>query len=146
MDFDREPRVRIQDFRTEEDLRKHEDGYNDKTKDMYDAMLTLILDHKKELQKIPAASSIESATIWAGKRGLRAGVQDFNGDGIPETVVYNKAGRPWIINGYKLKSSDYPIRNAFYSHFPDPEQRVGESMRSWVQDQAYSVKSDPNNP
>ena len=56
MDFeDREPRVRISDFRTVEDLRKHEEGYNDKTKDMHNAMLTLILDHKKELQKIPAA-------------------------------------------------------------------------------------------
>ena len=61
-------------------------------------MLTLILDHKKELQKIPAASSLSSATEWARKRGLRAGEQDFNGDGIPEVVVYNKAGNPWIIN------------------------------------------------
>ena len=130
MDFEeREPRVRIQDFRTEEDLRKHDEGYNDKTKDMYNAMLTLILDHKKELQKIPAASSLKSATIWARKRGLRAGEEDFNGDGVPETVVYNKAGRPFIINGYKLKASDYGIRNKFYTQFPDPEKRVGESMK-----------------
>ena len=49
MDFEeREPRVRITDFRTEDDLRKHEEeGFNDKSKDMYNAMLTLILDHKK---------------------------------------------------------------------------------------------------
>ena len=67
MDFeDREPQVRIQDFRTVDDLRKHnEEGFNDKTKDMYNAMLTLILDHKKELQKIPAASSLKSATVWS---------------------------------------------------------------------------------
>ena len=37
MDFqDREPRARISDFRIVEDLRKHnEEGFNDKTKDIY---------------------------------------------------------------------------------------------------------------
>ena len=69
-DFNVRPtRINIDDFCKEQDLRKHDDGdYNVKTKDMYDAMLTLILDHKKELQKIPAASSIESAQIWDRKR------------------------------------------------------------------------------
>ena len=143
---EREPRVRIDDFRRLDDERKHEDGYNDKSKDMYNAMLTLILDHKKELQKIPATSSLPSATIWARKRGLRAGTEDFNGDGIPEVVVYNKAGNPWIINGYKLKSSDYAQRNAFYTQFPDAESRVGESMKSWLQDRVYDIRDDPENP
>ena len=140
------PRVRIDDFRREEDLRERREGYNDKTKDMYDAMLTLILDHKKELQKIPAASSLKSAQIWARKRGLRAGEEDFNGDGIPETVVYNKAGQPFIINGYKLKASDYGIRNRFFNQFPTPEARVGESMKNWSQQMSYDVQDDPDNP
>ena len=143
---ERAPRVRIDDFRTEEDQRVRHEGYSDDTKDMYNAMLTLILDHKKELQKIPAASSLESATIWARKRGLRAGTEDFNGDGIKETVVYNRAGKPWIINGYKLKASDYPQRNAFYKQFPNPEDRAGESMKSWLQSQTYDIRVDENNP
>ena len=67
------PHVRLDDFRTLPDQREHRDGYSDDTKDMYNAMLTLILDHKKELQKIPAASSLASATVWDQKRGLRAG-------------------------------------------------------------------------
>ena len=62
---EREPRVRITDFRNNEDERKHDEGYNEDTKDMYNAMLTLILDHKKELQKIPACSSLALATVWA---------------------------------------------------------------------------------
>ena len=144
--MERAPRVRIDDFRRLDDERKHEDGYNDKSKDMYNAMLTLILDHKKELQKIPATSSLPSATIWARKRGLRAGTEDFNGDGIPEVVVINKAGNPWIINGYKLKSSDFAQRNEFFSKFPTAESRVGESMKSWLQDRVYDVRDDPNDP
>ena len=108
----------IEDLGTEEDLRTLNDGYTDNRKDMYNAMLNLILKHKVELQKIPATSAIESAKEWAGKRGLRAGTKDLDGDGKPETIVYNKAGKPWIINGYRLKASDYPIRNAFYTRFP----------------------------
>ena len=55
---EREPRIRIDDFRTEKDEREQHEGYNEKMKDMYNAMLSLILDHKKELQKISAASSL----------------------------------------------------------------------------------------
>ena len=43
---EREPRIRIDDFRTEKDLREQHEGYNEKTKDMYNAMLSLILDNK----------------------------------------------------------------------------------------------------
>ena len=113
---------------------------------MYNAMLNLILKHKVELQKIPATSALESATNWARKRGLRAGQQDLDGDGKPETVVYNKAGKPWIINGYRLKASDYPTRHAFYTAFPTAEDRAGENMKQWIQDQAYDIRVDPDNP
>ena len=61
-------------------------------------------------------------------------------------MVYNKAGRPFIINGYKLKASDYGIRNKFYSQFPRSEDRIGESMRKWTQEQAYDVDEDPDRP
>ena len=146
MAFNRRPDRQITDLRTEEDLRKLNDGYTDNRRDMYNAMLNLILKHKVELQKIPATSALESAQIWAAKRGLRAGEQDLDRDGHPETIVYNKAGKPWIINGYKLKASDYPTRRAFYSAFPTAEERAGERMSDWIIDQAYDVRVDPNNP
>ena len=137
---------RIEDFRTIEDQRTLNDGYTDNRKDMYNAMLNLILKHKVELQKIPATSAIESAKTWASKRGLRAGTQDLDGDGHPETIVYNKSGKPWIINGYRLKASDYPTRNAFYTAFPTAEARAGENMKEWIIDQAYDVKVNRDNP
>ena len=136
----------IEDLGREENLRTLNDGYTDNRKDMYNAMLNLILKHKVELQKIPATSAIESAKEWAGKRGLRAGTKDLDGDNRPETIVYNKAGKPWIINGYRLKASDYPIRNAFYTRFPTAEDRAGENMKEWIIDQAYDVREDPQNP
>ena len=136
----------IEDLGTEEDLRTLNDGYTENRKDMYNAMLNLILKHKVELQKIPATSAVESAKEWARKRGLRAGTKDLDGDGRPETIVYNKAGKPWIINGYRLKASDYPIRNAFYTRFPTAEDRAGENMKKWIQEEAYDVRVDPQNP
>ena len=42
----------ISDFRTIEDQRTLNDGYTDNRKDMYNAMLNLILKHKVELQKM----------------------------------------------------------------------------------------------
>ena len=137
----------ITDFRTLEDQRTLNDGYTDNRKDMYNAMLNLILKHKVELQKIPATSALESATIWAQKRGLRAGQEDLDKDGRPETIVYNKAGKPWIINGYRLKASDYPTRHAYYSAFPTAGDRAGElPMSDWIREQAYDIKVDDDNP
>ena len=78
----------ISDFRTIEDQRTLNDGYTDNRKDMYNAMLNLILKHKVELQKIPATSALESATNWARKRGLRAGQQDLDGDGTNQKPLF----------------------------------------------------------
>ena len=145
--FNRRPDRKIADFERIEDMRKpRPNGFTENREDMYNAMLNLILKHKVELQKIPAASSLASATNWAAKRGLRAGEADLDKDGKPETIVYDKSGKPYIINGYHLKASDYPIRKAFYTAFPTPEDRAGESMSSWIKQQAYSVQVDPDNP
>ena len=145
--YNRRPERTIADFKRIEDMRKpRPNGFTENRQDMYNAMLNLILKHKVELQKIPAASSLASATNWAAKRGLRAGEADLDKDGKPETIVYDKSGKPYIINGYRLKASDYPIRKAFYTAFPTPEDRAGESMSSWIKQQAYSVQVDPDNP
>ena len=145
--YNRRPERTIADFKRIEDMRKpRPNGFTENRQDMYNAMLNLILKHKVELQKIPAASSLASATNWAAKRGLRAGEADLDKDGKPETVVYDKSGKPYIINGYRLKASDYPIRKAFYTAFPTPEDRAGESMSSWIKQQAFSVQVDPDNP
>jgi hypothetical protein len=50
-----------------------------------------------------------------------------------------------IINGYKLKASDYPIRRKYYESNPTTEHRAGESMSDWVKNMSYDVKEDPNN-
>ena len=129
----------------EEDLRQLNQESSAKREDMYDSLMNLILKHKMEMTKVPAASSLNTAQAWAQKRGLRAGERDLDGDGHPETVVFDKSGKPFIINGYKLKASDYPIRREYWSRHPTAEDRAAEPMREWIRDQAYDVRVNPEN-
>ena len=131
----------IQDIR---DGRGNERSENQK--DLYDSLINVILNHKMELQKVPLASSLATATTWAEKRGMRAGEVDLNHDGHPETVVYNKAGQPVIINGYRLKASDYPVRKLYYERNPTRYDRIDNPMSSWVKSAAYDVRENPDNP
>ena len=73
----------------EEDLRQLNQESSAKREDMYDSLMNLILKHKMEMTKVPAASSLNTAQVWAQKRGLRAGERDLDGDGNTETFVFD---------------------------------------------------------
>ena len=145
-----EPRnIGIGNFALKEDRRNQETRYQNsfsEKKNLFDSFVNMIVNHKMELQKIPATSHIDTATEWAEKRGLRAGQEDFDKDGHPETVVYNRAGQPFIINGYKLKASDYPIRNSYWGSHKTSEERAGEPMKEWVRNEAYVEEIDQEHP
>ena len=116
--------------------------------DAMNAMLRIILTHKKEMQKLPQFSSLPSANAWLNKHpnsGLRAALKDLDNDGTHEIVLYNKAGQPVIVNGYKLRPSDYATRNHYWGTHPEEKDRIEETYREWVRDKVYDVKVDPNN-
>ena len=114
--------------------------------ELLEDMLDLILKHKKELKKIPACSHISTAQNWAAARKLVAKEVDLDGDGTPETVVYDRSGKhPYVVNGYKLAPSDYHIRHEYYKTHPTESKRIEQPMREWIQDEVYETKKDPNN-
>ena len=114
--------------------------------DAMNQMIKLILDHKKEITKVPQASTIRGAQEWAAKRpGFRATLEDIGGDSEKEVVVFDKAGRPFMVNGYKLKASDYGVRKAYWSANPTAEDRAGNPMREWAQDYVWKSEEDPHN-
>ena len=143
-------RYDISNFNTIEDIRKPREKngkYTGEKQDLYDSLINIILNHKKEISKVPLASSIKTAQPWAEKRGLRAGVQDLDGDGTQEVVVYDKAGRPIIINGYKLRDSDFALRQAYFDTHTTKQSRIKEpSVNEWGKRYAYDSTVDPNNP
>ena len=49
--------------------------------------------------------------------------EDIDGDDIPDTVIYNKAGTAKIINGQTVRKSRHPFRQAIYTAYPTREDR-----------------------
>ena len=121
-------------------------AFNEYKTDLYDSLINIVLNHKAELQKIPALASVKVANEWANKRGFIAKEVDLNGDSIKEVVVYNKAGQPIIVNGYKPHANDYAVRRAYYEHNSTPESRIGNPIKEWARDYYYDVKTDPDKP
>ena len=142
-------KYRAKDMTLQADLREHGNSLGEKREDILDSMLNLILNHKKELQKVPACTTLAGAKAWCEKRpgsGFRAGLDDVGGDPESEVVVYDKSGKPFIVNGYKLKPSDYGIRKLYREAIDkDPEGMIGTSMRDWVTNQAWSTQESKEN-
>ena len=114
--------------------------------DLYDSLVNIVLNHKSELQKLPGLAAPKVAQKWAEDRGLRFRDHDLNNDGIMDSVIYNKAGQPFIINGYKIKPSDYKVRRDYYEANPTTEKRIGNPMKSWAQHYYYDINEDPERP
>ena len=130
----------------QEDLRTKSTELSDAKTDAYNAMIKLILEHKKEITKVPAATTLAGATAWASKRpGFRATLEDIGGDAEKEVVVFDKAGNPFMINGYKLKPSDYGLRKAYWEANPSSESRAANPMREWAQSYVWDTQPDPDN-
>ena len=124
-------------------------GITQGRKDAFNSMINLLLNHQQEIIKVPACSTLESAQEWCDARpksGFRAGLAHLNDDRIPEVVVYDRKGAPFIINGYKMKKSDFGLRNAYYEAHPSKEHRAVRSMSEWVNDACWSYDKDPENP
>ena len=143
------PQYRYENLGTLDDVRApRSNRTSESAEDAMNSMLNIILTHKKEIQKLPHFSSIESSNDWINRHpnsGLRADVKDLDGDGTQEVVLYNRAGKPVIVNGYKLRASDYPQRRAYWGTHPKPSDRIGEDYNEWVTNKVYDVQEDPNN-
>ena len=124
---------------------------------LYNSLINVILNHKKEIKKVPA-NTLKQAQRYANRlgEGYRAELRDMNpGDGLneQEVVVFNRAGQPVAINGYKLTPSRYPYRRDYvgegekYGGFYDldgdgtPDKRA--SKREWF-DSKYGFKPGAN--
>ena len=126
-----------------EQLKEERKAYKEELlQDFYD----VILRHKKEIKKVPQCSTMKGAQEWARKRRLVAKNVDLDGDNTKEIVVFDKKGNPFVVNGYKLAPSDYPIRKMYYKEHDTPEKRINKPMREWLRESVYTYDKDPENP
>ena len=111
------------------------------TNAVLDDLINIILNAKKDIVKVNGLDDYQTAVEYAEKHGLRISeeTEDINHDGVDDVVLYNKQGRPVIVNGYKLVPSKQPLRKAFLKAKREEElERPEEGYRGWVK-QVYGA-------
>lgn len=84
-------------------------------------------------------------TVWndrpnGGNNKYWGGYQDVDGDGLAHEFVVrrgNQQGPMIAVNGYTTKQSDWPARKAFFSAYPERNDRKGKTAKSYMQDEYY---------
>ena len=138
--FSKTKDVKRSDYGTLDDLRER--GTPDST--LYDQLINLILNAKKDIKFSPSAETRAGAARYAKSRGLRLGEAgtDINQDGVEDVVLYNKSGYPVVINGYHLAPSRFPYRKSYKENNPKPIDRYRVGGYKGYMDRQWGV--DPN--
>lgn len=76
----------------------------------------LVLNKKKDIKFHRNASYQEGAERYAKARGWTSQYADINNDHVDDIVLFDKKGRPVMINGYSLIPSEHKIREKYFSH------------------------------
>ena len=95
---------------------------------------------RKKFRNIPGTETLAGATEWVkttgkDKQGWKAFKADITGngdypDGLPEILITDGKGRLKVVNGYALKSNDFPWRAAYYDT-TTAEERDNLNFSEW---------------
>ena len=128
----------------------------------YDAavndLINIILNAKKDITRVEGLDDYVNAKKYADKRGYRISGEDadINHDGVNDIVLYDRKGKPVIVNGYKLSPSKQPLRKLYQKAkrtgtLDDPDAGYRGYVRQlygageWNEEGVREVAHDKNN-
>ena len=126
------------------DQRKPRAGVGQTTEQVFNNLIDVILNAKKDIIRINGLDDYETAKQYAEKRNLRISEKetDINHDGVNDVILYNKAGNPVIVNGYKLVPSQQPVRKLYQAaRRMDTLTKPEDGMRGFVK-QLYGASDE----
>ena len=73
--------------------------------------------------------------------GTFAPIKDYDGDGMPDFLIYDKNGKIAAINGHRLKRDDkHALKRLFYQMVPDPkQQKAMGGFQGWLHTELFQV-------
>lgn len=124
-------------------------AYNNTNLNPMQHLLKIVSGLKKDIAQVKEAQSLASANKWIEEAGLtgmyRAEEKDLDADGVNEVVVRDIHGMPVLINGYGLKNSRFPYRQAYYAANPSKADRKAQKYSDWLDelyDPIYDFKTN----
>ena len=126
---------------------------SDSVANSMNALAQIVLDDHRDITRIKNAMSQKGAEDMIKEHNKSERVQkypnlqwhghfnDFNNDGYPDVVIHRGPktaedrtckGAPVIVNGWKTKKSDYPMRQLYFSQYPTAESRKGHKYSAFV--------------
>lgn len=100
-----------------------------------DDLFNIVINLQRDVRKISKAQSEAGAREVAASLSKRYGtdfdvaVEDLNGDDIPDVVIHDEDHTPYVVNGYTLAKTKYPMNNFYYS-----TRGEGQKRKAWKED------------
>ena len=106
-----------------------QDGYNPRQLITYPAAMKMlggvVLNTKKDIKFNRNASHRAGAERIARSKGWTCQIADINNDDEDDIVLFNKRGKPAMINGYSLKRSEHKIRQKYFDKPINERVQIG---------------------
>ena len=133
---------RVKDIGHLEDIRKPR-AARQTTDEVFQSLIDVILTAKKDITRINGLDDYETAKEYAKKRNLRIAKEetDVNHDGVNDVILYNKQGKPVIVNGYKLTPSKQPLRKMYQKAKREGNLWYPDAGMSGFTKQLYGLQS-----
>ena len=106
-----------------------------------DNMMKLMYSNTKMVFNKSLLTEKGAKRFAKANNGTLAPIQDYDGDGVKDFLIYDQNGKLIAINGFRLKKDDkHALKRLFYQFVPDPKmQKALGGFEGWINTQLFQV-------